>query len=79
MASKVRTRFWVESILAIVTAAMFIVTLVSRDWIEEVFGVEPDAGNGSLEWLLVAVLLAISVLAFLAARVEWRRGARATV
>ena len=79
MASKVRTRFWVESILAIVTAAMFIVTLVSRDWIEEVFGVEPDAGNGSLEWLLVAVLLAISVLAFLAARVEWRRGVRATV
>lgn len=23
------------------------------DWIEAVFGVEPDGGDGSLEWLLV--------------------------
>lgn len=39
------------------------------DWIEEVFRVDPDSGNGSLEWLIVAALtLATATLSALA----WR-------
>jgi len=36
--------------------------LVWKDWIEVVFGVDPDAGNGSFE----AVLTLASVVAFVA-------------
>jgi hypothetical protein len=69
----VRTRFWVEAILAALTTGLFILTLVSRNWIEIVFGVEPDESSGSLEWLIVAALLVASVVFIATARTEWRR------
>lgn len=35
-----------------------------RDWVERVFGFDPDGGNGSLELLIaVALILAVLVLA----------------
>ena len=34
------------------------------DWIERVFGVSPDAGDGSTEALYLLVLLAAAVLIF---------------
>jgi hypothetical protein len=48
-------------------------TLISRDWIERIFHVEPDEGNGSLEWLIVAVLFVASIALIYGARMEWRR------
>jgi len=75
MLRKARVRFWIEVILAAVTAALLLLTLISREWIEEVFGVEPDAGSGALEWAIV-VALALATVAFsLLARAEWKRGA----
>jgi hypothetical protein len=59
--------------LAIACTALFVVTLVSRDWIEEVFGVEPDAGSGALEWAIVAGLAILTIALGLGARHEWRR------
>lgn len=53
---KVRTRFWLEAILAALSTGFFILTLLSRNWIEIVFGVDPDNSSGSLEWLIVAAL-----------------------
>jgi hypothetical protein len=73
MKRKVRVRFWVESTLAVVTVALFVLTLISREWIEEVFGVEPDAGSGALEWAIVAALAVASVAFILLARAEWKR------
>jgi hypothetical protein len=70
-----RMRFWVEAALAALTTALFVLTLVSRDWIERIFHVEPDEGSGSLEWLIVAALLVASVALITAARSEWRRAA----
>ena len=73
MLRKARVRFWIEVILAMVTAALLLLTLISREWIEEVFGVEPDAGSGALEWAIV-VALAVATVAFsLLARAEWKR------
>jgi hypothetical protein len=73
MLRKARVRFWIEVILAAVTAALLLLTLISREWIEEVFGVEPDAGSGALEWAIV-VALALATVAFsLLARAEWKR------
>ena len=71
---EIRARFWLEAILAVLTTGLFFLTLYSRDWIEEIFHVEPDEGSGSLEWLIVAALFVVSVALIAAARSEWRRG-----
>jgi hypothetical protein len=70
-----RVRFWVEAVLAALTTALFVLTLVSRDWIERIFHVEPDASSGALEWLIVAALLVATIALIAAARSEWRRAA----
>ena len=69
-----RVRFWVEAVLAALATGLFFLTLVSRDWIERIFHVEPDAGNGSLEWLIVAALAVVAIGLIAAARSEWQRG-----
>jgi hypothetical protein len=73
MKSGLRRRFWPESGLGVITAVMFLVTLVRRDWIEAVIGVDPDQHSGSLEWLIVGALLVATVALFALARYEWRR------
>lgn len=70
---QVRARFWIEAALAALTGALFVLTLISRDWIERIFGIEPDEGSGALEWLIVAVLLVVTIAFIAAARAEWRR------
>lgn len=73
MNRQVRSRFWLEVILGTVTTILLLVTLVWRDWIEIVFGVEPDGGSGLLEWTIVGVLLVATIALFTLARSEWRR------
>jgi hypothetical protein len=65
----------VEVALASMTAALLLLTLVSREWIEVLFGVDPDGGDGSLEWALVGALLVSTVVFTALARLEWRRAA----
>jgi hypothetical protein len=48
-------------------------TLAAPTWIETVFGFDPDHHSGSIEWIVVAVLFAISLTSAVLARVEWRR------
>jgi hypothetical protein len=67
-----RARFWIETALAVAAVALFLLTLVSREWIELVFGVDPDHGNGSLEWLIAIALLCTSGAFSYLARREWR-------
>ncbi len=55
------------------TAELFVLTLIAREWIELLFGVDPDSGDGSLEAAIVAVLLVATVAFAWLARVEWRR------
>jgi tetrahydromethanopterin S-methyltransferase subunit E len=73
----IRTRFWCEYITAALSGLLFVVTLFWRDWLEAV-GIDPDHGDGSVEWLIVALLLAISVTLAVVARLEWRSTATAT-
>ena len=73
MKRQLSVRFWLEVGLASVTGILFLVTLIWKDWIEIVFGVEPDAGSGMLEWLIVGILLAATIALFSLAGYEWRK------
>jgi hypothetical protein len=78
MPSGLRYRFWLESGLSLITGTLAIITLFWHDWIETVFGTDPDGGNGSAEWLVVFIALVISVALVAGARHEWRRAQLAT-
>jgi hypothetical protein len=75
---QLRPLFWIEALLALGNAALLVMTLVWKDWIEIVFNIDPDAGSGAVEWAVVAITLLLT-LAFVAlARSEWRRVATHT-
>ncbi len=63
------TRFRGELIVAVVVALAAIVTAIWPDWIELAFHVDPDHGDGDLEWIVVATLAVVALaLGALAAR-----------
>lgn len=63
----------IETALAGITAALTLLTLVTREWIEALTGWDPDHGNGSLEWAIVAALLVVCVALSVRARADWRK------
>jgi len=73
MRNALRWRFWLETGMATITSVLFVITLVRRDWIEVIFGVDPDNHNGTLEWLIVGALLVVTIILFTLASYEWRR------
>ena len=74
---ELRRRFWVEVALAGLATFLFVLTLITREWIEEIFHVDPDGGDGSLEWMIVAACALVAIVFSIAARLEWRRAAGA--
>ena len=68
----VRKRFWIETAAATVGLVLAVLTLVLPSWLEVVFGLDPDHGSGSAEWILVGVTAAVAVIASVAARRELR-------
>lgn len=73
MRSPARIRFCCEVVLAVVTAGLAVLTLITREWIEAIFGVDPDGGSGALEWAIVAALFVASLALAFIARWERRR------
>jgi hypothetical protein len=71
-----RPRFWLEVALAILTAGAAIATIAWPEWIELVFGIEPDEGNGTLELGVTLTIAIMSAILTMAARTEWRRAWR---
>ena len=71
-------RFWVEAGLGLASTVFALLTLAWKDWVEIVFKVDPDHHSGSLEWIIVAVAVAVTVITFAAARIEWRKAATAS-
>jgi hypothetical protein len=70
---RVRRRMWIEVALAATSVVLLIITAAWHDWIGAVFGIDPDGGNGVLEWAIVVVLAVSAVTLPLMARSEWRR------
>jgi hypothetical protein len=67
-----RRRFWIEAGLAALSLVLVAVTIIAPTWIEIVFGTDPDQHNGSLERLVVVVVLAVALSSAALARYEWR-------
>ena len=61
MAGSRRRHSGVELTLAGLSGVLFVNTLVWPDWIEAVFRVDPDGGNGALEFLVAATFLAVAL------------------
>ncbi len=79
MHDRVRRRFWVETVMALISSALCLVTILLNNWIEIVFKVDPDHYSGSLEWLIVFISLAVTATSVTLARYEWRRRSTVTV
>ena len=71
-----RWRFWIESALAVLAVLLAVVTIVWPDWIELVFGIEPDEGNGSLEVMITVGAVGLAIAFSLLAGFEWRSRAK---
>ena len=62
----------IEIVLAAVLGTATILTAVWPDWIEGLFGFDPDGGNGTAEWWIVAVLAVTTVAVAALARRDLR-------
>ena len=56
------SRVTVSGVLAAVATSAAAVTVAVPEWIEDAFGVDPDRGSGAVEWMIVGLLLAFSLL-----------------
>jgi hypothetical protein len=64
--------FWIEVGLGTASAACVMLTIRWPQWIELLFGVYPDGGQGLTEWLITLSLGAVSLTLFTLATLEWR-------
>jgi hypothetical protein len=70
---RLRRRSRIEGWIGGAAAVFAVVTVLWRDWMEVVFRVDPDHGNGSFEWLVVGVLFGLALVLAASARYDWRR------
>jgi hypothetical protein len=68
-----RRRLRLEVALAFASAVTLLLVVLRPDWIEAVFGIDPDQHDGSLEALVAAAALAIAIGCGVLARREWQR------
>lgn len=71
--NRLRLQAKIETGVAIAAAALFLLTLISREWIEFLTGWDPDGGSGALEMGIVLVLAVIAIGLSLRARADWRK------
>jgi hypothetical protein len=69
----VRLRFWAECALAGLAAVLAVLTAVWPNWIELLFGADPDGGDGSAEWGIVIAFAVVAIIFAVLARLEYRR------
>jgi len=67
----------VRAALAVIAAALAVLTAALPDWIEKVLGVSPDAGGGGLEWVIALAFVLLAIFCGASVRDEHRRRARA--
>jgi hypothetical protein len=65
-------RAQLETAVALFAGMLGILTIFWHDWIEALTGWDPDQHNGTMEWIVVVGLLAVSAAIGLVARRHWR-------
>jgi hypothetical protein len=68
-----RRAYLIDTALGLASVFLALLTVAAKDWIEIVFGVDPDAGSGVLEWVIVAACFAAAVKFGAQARSGFRR------
>lgn len=68
MERRLRLRVRLETIFATIGLVLSALTMLWPEWVEEVFGVEPDAGSGALEWAIALGFLVVALILGLLAR-----------
>jgi hypothetical protein len=71
--ARMTRRFRLETGLACTSLLLLLATLVWREWIELVFRVDPDRGNGSLEWLILALFATATAVFSARAHAQWKQ------
>ena len=66
-------RFWVEVALSVASGTLTALTITWTDWIERIFGLEPDGGDGSIEWGLVLAFAGLTIAFIIFSRRTWLR------
>ncbi|MGF6871079.1 hypothetical protein [Paraburkholderia sp. MM5477-R1] len=69
---KLRGNFVVWFAFAVLSATTLAASLVWPQWIEMLFGNQPDAGDGVEEWAITGVLTAMTLIVGAAAACSWR-------
>ena len=69
MRTRLKTRMTIEGLLGLASLALAVLTVVNKEWIEGLTGLEPDAGSGALEW---GIVIAFGLAAVLLGRMAWR-------
>jgi hypothetical protein len=77
MDRKLPITFWLESFAAAASTLLFVVTLITPEWIELLTGLEPDRGSGTLEIAIAVGLAAVAVGSGVLARSGYRRAVAA--
>jgi hypothetical protein len=67
-----RVRYRIEFALAFVSASLLALTLAWPEWIEGIFGFEPDGGSGAAEWAIALGLLLVTATLFALGRRDRR-------
>jgi hypothetical protein len=68
-----RKRFYAEVWLAVLATSIGVLTIFWREWIEALTSLDPDGGDGSAEWLIVAGLFMVAAVCALLAQREYAR------
>jgi hypothetical protein len=61
MTKRQQYRFRLELVVSVLAGVLAVLTAIWHNWIEEVFHVDPDAGSGALEWVIVLALALIAL------------------
>jgi hypothetical protein len=65
MTNRPPLRFWIDGALGVFSTVMLVMTVTMPDWIERIWGLDPDGGDGSVEWGLT-IFMVVAALAFFA-------------
>jgi hypothetical protein len=69
-------RIWVELMLGLMSTVSLTLAILLPNWMELLFRLAPDAGNGSAEWGFAFLWATTSVLMFGLAGRTWRKHVR---